>query len=65
MSSSSKKYMLDYTDYTAVAAEGARVILISCTRCGAAILRDPRDGIDTQAIHDAWHLERGKAEAVP
>lgn len=38
------------------AAEGARVGLVTCLRCGAAILLDPSDAIDPVAVHRAWHL---------
>lgn len=37
------------------AAEGARVALISCLLCGAAILIDPADETSSLETHTAWH----------
>lgn len=39
----------------AFAAEGARVGLTVCRRCGAALLLDPATPFDVTAIHAAWH----------
>lgn len=44
-----------YTAMTVLNAEGARVGLVSCTRCGALVIIDPRDTIDPAAVHDQWH----------
>lgn len=44
-----------YTGTRAWAAEGARVALVTCLRCGAAILIDPSDKVDPLALHDAFH----------
>lgn len=45
-----------YTDATAFDAEGARVGVVTCLVCGAAILLDPRDtGPDLLALHAEWH----------
>lgn len=46
----------DYSDATAVAAEGARVGFVTCMRCGATILIDPR-GPDGIKQHDEFHDE--------
>ena len=43
------------TDATAIPAEGARVGLVSCLLCGAALLLDPRETLDTVAAHMTWH----------
>lgn len=49
----------NYTGVRAVPAEGARIGLRTCKRCGAAILLDPGDATDLPAssseIHDEWH----------
>lgn len=49
-----------YTPVTVWPAEGVRVGLVTCRRCGAAILLDPRDEDGSEdrtalGIHDAWH----------
>lgn len=44
---------------TAWAAEGARVGIVTCLRCGAAILLDPRESsVDALSVHRTWH-EKG------
>jgi hypothetical protein len=43
------------TGARALAAEGARVALVTCTRCGAAILLDPADDFDPVERHREWH----------
>ena len=50
----------DYTEYTAVPAEGARVALLSCLTCGALVMVDPRDKESMPDKHTAWH--RGSRE---
>ena len=47
----------DYTEYTAVPAEGARVALLSCLTCGALVMVDPRDNESMPDKHTAWHRE--------
>lgn len=46
-----------FTEATAIAAEGARVGLVTCERCGATILVDPRDDEDRLEQHAKWHQE--------
>jgi hypothetical protein len=41
----------------AVAAEGARIGLLSCHICGAAIVVDPSDDVDRPQLHMDWHQE--------
>lgn len=48
------------TSARAWTAEGARVALVSCTVCGAALLLDPDDRIGVVEVHVAWHLARGE-----
>jgi hypothetical protein len=36
-------------------AEGARVGIVTCDDCGAAILVDPRDTTNRPDQHAAWH----------
>lgn len=45
----------DFTGYRAVAAEGARVGFITCKKCGAGLLLDPKDTFDATALHREWH----------
>lgn len=44
-----------YTKVRAVLAEGARVALVTCKRCGAALLLDPADKVNVVKLHDDWH----------
>lgn len=46
---------------TVIEAEGARVGIAQCTRCGAAVLLDPRDKLNFARIHGEWHDEREAA----
>jgi hypothetical protein len=46
----------DYTRAAIVSAEDAKVGLITCRICGAAILVDPRDTFDATLRHSAWHV---------
>jgi transcription elongation factor Elf1 len=46
---------IELTAATAIAAEGARVGVVSCRLCGAALLLDPREGWDNIGAHKAWH----------
>ena len=54
-SNRSKVTIEQFTSATAIQAEGARVGIVTCSRCGAAILLDPRDSFDTLKMHDDWH----------
>ena len=47
-----------FTAPTIVLAEGARVGIVTCTDCGAAILLDPRADEDYLALHRRWHIEQ-------
>lgn len=45
-----------YTAVRAWSAEGARVGLVTCMDCGAALLIDPSDeGFNVIEQHDRWH----------
>jgi hypothetical protein len=46
---------MPFTAYRPFAAEGARVGLMTCTICGAAVLIDPHDSIDPAQLHEDWH----------
>jgi hypothetical protein len=46
--------MSEYTPYFSVEACGFRIGLVSCLRCGAAVIVGDKD-FDAQAAHDAWH----------
>lgn len=47
--------MEGYTEATVLAAEGARVALVSCKTCGAVLLLDPRDSVNVLSLHTDWH----------
>ena len=42
--------------FTVWAAEGARVAMVTCSQCGAALLIDPRSNLDVMSLHMQWHL---------
>jgi hypothetical protein len=44
-----------YTPATAFDAEGARVAILTCEVCGAAVLFDPRESFLAVERHKAWH----------
>jgi len=46
-----------YTPARAFSAEGARVAIVTCRTCGAAILIDPGDNEPAVDIHTRWHKE--------
>jgi hypothetical protein len=51
---------LRLTSMRAVPADGARVGIVSCLECGAALLIDPADSDNVVALHRDFHerLER-------
>jgi hypothetical protein len=51
-----------FTPYVAFQAEGARVAITSCKKCGAAILISPPDVIDTMDTHLTWHADQERKE---
>lgn len=55
MSEEAEEVVQQFTGYRPVPAEGARVGIMSCLTCGAAIVLDPADAIDMPALHTAWH----------
>jgi len=46
-----------FSGFRAWAAEGARIGIASCLRCGAAIVLDPADGVNMLELHAGWHQE--------
>lgn len=54
-----------YTPYLEVKAAGARIGIMTCLRCGAAVVIDPRDIEQAMTIHDRWHalMQNTKGEA--
>lgn len=46
---------ITFSDATAIHAEGCRVGIVTCHRCGAAILLDPREGFNALDLHVEWH----------
>lgn len=47
--------MSNYTPPRHFTAEGARIALVTCLDCGAALTIDPDYFVDVKALHDAWH----------
>lgn len=45
----------NYTPAIVMEAEGSRVGFATCTKCGAAVLIDPRGMVDAMTRHNAWH----------
>lgn len=54
-----------YTGARAWAAEGARIGVVTCLRCGSAIVLDPADEQSPIVLHDLWHdhIEANLTEA--
>lgn len=52
---------IEYAPLRVFAAEGARVGLTMCPRCGTALLMDPDDHENRLAQHTDWHR---RVEAV-
>jgi hypothetical protein len=51
-----------FTPGTILSAEGARIGLVTCRDCGAAILIDPRDvTVNFMRVHYEWHAKQGLA----
>ncbi len=50
-------YNPDFTSYRAFLAEGARVAITSCMRCGVALLLDPENKVDVVNLHLEWHVQ--------
>ena len=48
----------NYTAATTWEAECARVAVVVCLRCGAAILLDPRESFSAKQRHDDWHAQQ-------
>lgn len=46
-----------FTACAAVEAEGARIGITTCLRCGAAVVLDPRDSQNFARFHHEWHEE--------
>ena len=44
-----------FTSATMIEAEGARIGIVTCKECGAAIMLDPRDTIYPLRQHHEWH----------
>jgi len=48
-------YDQNFEPATALDAEGARVGLATCKRCGASVTIDPRDTVNYLRRHHEWH----------
>jgi hypothetical protein len=47
---------IEFSNTTVIAAEGARIGLMTCKECGTALLLDPRETeIDVVKVHKEWH----------
>ena len=44
-----------YTNFTELEAVGSRIGIMTCLRCGAALMLDPREQDHPRDLHDAWH----------
>ena len=44
-----------FTAATVLVAEGARIGIVTCKECGAAVIIDPRDTINALRQHHDWH----------
>lgn len=51
-----------YTAARAWPAEGARVGIVTCERCGASLLLDPATPFAVMERHDRWHRAIANAE---
>lgn len=49
--------MTEFTTARAFVAEGARVGIVTCLTCGAAVLLDSADEVDPREVHRRWHSE--------
>ena len=47
----------EFSALRAVQAEGARIGLVTCGECGAALVIDPADKVSPVAVHSRWHHE--------
>lgn len=50
-----------FTPYRPFVAEGARVALVSCHICGAAVFLDPDESVAMDMVHRQWHESRNEA----
>jgi hypothetical protein len=48
----------NYSDAVAIQAEGLRVGIVTCLRCGSAVLLS--DVTDSLSLHDEWHVTLGR-----
>jgi hypothetical protein len=58
----SDNYSSNFTDARALAAEGARVGLVTCKTCGSALVIDMADDFNVLETHAEWHrsVDRGR-----
>lgn len=54
----------NFTGARAWEAEGARVALVTCKLCGVALLLDPADEESPLKLHERWHTNLPKDEAI-
>ncbi len=50
-----KGHPQNFTTVRPYMAEGARIGVATCLRCGASISIDPGDTFDVADLHDRWH----------
>ena len=53
-----------FTGYRAFSAEGARVGIVTCKTCGAALLIDTSDDFDAVQIHHDWHSRQRRGTVL-
>ncbi len=47
--------MVEYTKATVIDTEGARIGIVTCLSCGAAVMLDPRTTTDAIELHNNKH----------
>lgn len=59
---SESEILAGFTLPRALEAEGARIGIITCEKCGAALVLDPDDEFEVQERHRDWHREQEGAD---
>ena len=55
----------EFTKPRAITAEGARVAVVTCLACGAAVFMDPSDEFNSLAFHRLWHRTQQPVYQTP
>jgi hypothetical protein len=54
----------NFTAYFEVEAVGQRIGLMTCKKCGAAVLLGDAPPVDAPGLHIKWHLSRAREMGV-